>query len=230
MLRVLAVVSLLPVAGCFPAVVHPTRVGSEFRLAPVLSTSLVEDSSGGSPNVWRGPTVSLDVEASLGIRDTSSGSQGMGLRLGGSGGLAGYGGSVYVELPRGWLGEVDAGLGILFHRGLVRVQMPYLQFGALRGSESSWFMRNGVAWITTRDSTDRRPAWVPTLGWMRHRSGTGGTIDGALYLTGIVGNQPQARRGCILFECVGGESAFVRTLLILGMSVSLPFQALAVWR
>ena len=212
------------VVGCYSTVVHPTRVDNSFRLGAALSVSAVTDSSfygeGSSVEAQRSLFPTLDLEASLGIRDTSVGDPGFGLRLSGRAGLSGYGGAAYVELPRAWAGDIDAGFGVQAHQGRVDFVMPYFQFGAMRGTESSWFLRNGVASVATSDSTDRRLLWLPTVGWYRHRRNG---IDGGLFLSAVIGNQPFVHRECILFGCLAAVSGGgVRTFLILGMTVSAP--------
>ena len=223
MRRLFASGLLASIAGCYPALVHPTRVESAFRLGAAVSVSLVSDSASIAPDgrVQDEVTVlpSVDLQASLGIRDTSAGSPGLGLRLAAVLGLGGYGGSAYVELPRVWAGDIDAGVGVDLHRSALRVVMPYVQFGAMRGSASSWFVRNGVARVAARDSTEWKLLWLPTAGWYRHRRNG---FDGGLYLTAVIGNQPLVVRECILFGCFAYGNAFMRTFLIFGTTVTFP--------
>ena len=222
--RILALAPLTFVAGCFTTVVHPTRVNSEFRLGTALSISVVSDSS---TSVESGPTeaktttlATLDLDASIGIRDTAVGDPGFGLRISGRVGLGGYGGSAYAELPRAWAGAIDAGFVVQLHRGAVDMVMPYVQVGSMRGTESSWFLRNAAARVTAGDSTDWKLLWLPTVGWYRHRRSG---FEGGLYLSAVIGNQPRVDRPCILFDCLNSESGGgVRTFLIFGMTVSYP--------
>ena len=92
--------------------------------------------------------------------------------------------------------------------------MPYLQVGVMRGTESSWFMRNGIAWATAGDSSKRALLWLPTVGWYRHR---GSGTDRGLFLTAVIGNQPFIDRECYLHDCF----AHTRTVLIVGLMTSL---------
>ena len=224
-MRVPLAIGLVSIMGCYSTLVHPTRVNSEFRLGAALSVSGVSDSSS---NVESAPTrakaatlPSLDLEASLGIRDTSAGDPGFGLRVSGRVGLGGYGGAAYAELPRAWAGDIDAGFGVQLHRNAVTMFMPYVQVGAMRGTESSWFLRNGVASVRDNDTaTDWSMLWIPTIGWYRHRRSG---FDGGLYLSALIGDQPIIKRDCIIFGCLAGEGGGgVRTFLIFGMTVSAP--------
>lgn len=232
MVRVRPFALLFFVAGCYSTVVHPTRVNSEFRVGAALSISIVSDSStsveGGTTDTKAATLPSLDLEASLGIRDTSAGDPGFGLRLSGRVGFGGYGGSAYAELPRAWAGDIDAGFGVQLHGGAVDMFMPYVQVGAMRGTESSWFLRNGAAWVTTSDSTDWKLLWIPTVGWYRHRQSG---FEGGVYLSAVIGDQPIVKTECVLFGCLGGDNAGgMRTFLILGMTVSNPLAGDAVRR
>lgn len=232
MLRVLPFALLPFAAGCYSTVVHPTRVNSEFRLGAALTVSVVSDSStsveGGTTEAKTATLPSLDLEASLGIRDTSVGNPGFGLRLSGRVGLGGYGGAAYAELPRAWAGDIDAGFGVQLHRSRVDMVMPYVQVGAMRGTESSWFVRNGAARVMASDSTDWKLLWIPTVGWYRHRRSG---LEGGVYLSAVIGDQPIVKRECILFGCLGSdEGGGVRTFLIFGMNVGYPLAGDAVRR
>ena len=220
----LAIACLVSSVGCYSTLVHPTRVNSEFRLGAALSVSVVSDSASNiessSTQAKSATLPSLDLEASLGIRDTSVGDPGFGLRISGRAGLGGYGGAAFAELPRKWIGDLDAGLGIQLHRGVTAMVMPYFQIGAMRGTESSWFLRNGAAKVRESDSTGWRLLWIPTVGWFRHRRSG---FEGGLFLTAVIGDQPTLERECVLFGCLAGEDGGgVRTYLIFGMSVSSP--------
>ena len=220
----LAIACLISSGGCYSTLVHPTRVNSEFRLGAALSVSVVSDSSSNiesGPGKAKAATLpSLDLEASLGMRDTSVGDPGFGLRVSGRVGLGGYGGAAFAELPRKWIGDIDAGFGVQLHNSAVDMIMPYVQIGAMRGTESSWFLRNGAARVTAGDSTDWRLLWIPTVGWYRHRRSG---FEGGLFLTAVIGDQPTVRSECVLFGCLAGEDGGgVKTFLIFGMSISSP--------
>ncbi len=220
----LAIACLTSSVGCYSTLVHPTRVNSEFRLGAALSVSVVSDSSS---NVESGPgktqtstLPSLDLEASLGIRDTSVGDPGFGLRISGRVGLGGYGGSAFAELPRKWIGDIDAGFGVQLHNSTVDLIMPYFQIGVMRGTESSWFLRNGAARVTASDSTDWRLLWIPTVGWYRHRRSG---FEGGVFLTAVIGDQPTVANECLLFGCLASaDGGGVKTFVIFGMSISSP--------
>ena len=92
--------------------------------------------------------------------------------------------------------------------------------GAMRGTESSWFVRNGISWVDVGRSTERTVLWLPTVGWYRHRRNG---FEGGLYLSAVIGDQPIVERECILFGCLASEGGgSVRTFLIFGMTVSYP--------
>ncbi len=86
-----AVIGFLATTGCFSVMPHPTRVDNAFRLGATLSVSAVSDSSSNiedaSTDVEMGALPLLDLEASIGIRDTSIGNPGFGLRLAGVAGI-----------------------------------------------------------------------------------------------------------------------------------------------
>jgi len=207
--------ALVLCASCYPALAHPTRVEGGLRLGAVLGTSFGTDSSDESQDVTNVVIPSIDLELSVGIRDTSN-AAGAGYRIGGMAGFRGLGASIYAEVPRPWLGTFDAGLGFAAHRGEMKFLMPYGQFGRASGSRSSWFLRNGIAWVADRDSSTWSALWIPSVGsWRRF-----GSREGAIWVTAVVGNQPRIERTCIFFECFSGTSSFVRTSVILGFTYS----------
>jgi len=212
----LTCLALVLCTACFPALAHPTRVERGLRLGAVLGTSFGTDSGAESHELTNVVIPSIDLELSVGIRDTASAGA-AGYRLGGMAGFRGLGLSVYAETPRPWLGTFDAGLGFAAHQGEMKFLMPYAQFGRASASGSSWFIRNGIAWMADRDSSTWSALWIPSVGsWRRF----GRHRDGAIWLTAVVGNQPRIERDCLFFECFSGSSSFVRTSVILGFSYS----------
>ena len=210
----------IAVAGCFPALAHPTRVEPGLRLGAVLGASFGTD-SGDSGDLTHVVIPSIDLELALGIRDTSRAGA-AGLRIAGMAGFRGLGASLYAEAPRPWLGGLDAGLGFAAHHGQMKLRMPYVQFGGANGSGSSWFIRNGLAWVADRDSSRWNALWVPSVGFWRR---FGGHRDGAVWVSGVIGHQPRIERDCFFFECFSGSSSFLRTSVIFGMTYSLPLGA-----
>ena len=206
-----AVAAVFWLAGCYPVFSHPTRVDPGFRLASYASVSLVSDSSIEEGRTRLAAMPSIDFEASLGVRDTSR-DNGYGLRLAASGGFSGFGVSTYVELPRGNFGMFDTGVGLAVHGGVLSMWTPYVQFGRHEDEDMSWFVRNGVAFVTPADSSRRSVLWLPTVGIARHRP----YRDSALFLSAVVGNQ-QLLDGPCYFSCEGPS---LRTLVMVGASVS----------
>jgi hypothetical protein len=204
-------VGLTCFTGCFPVLAHPTRVESGFKLSSFTSVSLVSDSTGEPSRATYTVLPSIDFEASLGIRDTSR-IDGPGLRLAASGGLSGLGASAYLEWPRDQFGDFDLGFGIAGHGGALNTWTPYLQVGRYESEDMSWFVRNGVTFATSSDSTNWAVLWVPTVGIVRHRP----YRDAALFLSAVVGSQ-QAVDGPCFFSC---EGPTMRTRVMLGASVS----------
>lgn len=208
----LALLGLPALAGCFPVL---ARVESGFRLAAISSFAIVSDSGAESGDVARAVVPSFDLEASLGIRDTSR-DYGPGLRLAASAGLGGYGGSAYVELPRDQFGDLDVGIGVATHHGALSLWSPYLQLGRREGQDMSWFLRNGVSFAAPADSSDWSILWVPTVGIALHRP----SRDAGLFLSAVIGRQQRVERACFFFECFSYSNSFVRTQVMIGASVS----------
>ena len=216
MKRSAACLALIVCAGCFPALAHPTTVERGVRLGAVLGASFGSDSGGESQQLTNVVIPSIDVDISVGIRDTSN-ANAVGYRVGGVAGFRGLGASIYAEAPRQWLGTFDAGLGFAAHQGEMKFLMPYLQLGRASASGSSWYIRNGLAWMADRDSSQWSALWIPSVGtWRRF----GRNREGAIWLTAIIGNQPRIERDCVFFECFSGSSNFVRTSVILGFTYS----------
>jgi hypothetical protein len=206
-----ALAGLICITGCYPVLSHPTRAESGFRLTSFTSFAMVSDSGDDAGRRSLLFVPSIDFEASLGIRDTSR-DDGAGLRLAASGGLSGYGGSAYVEVPRDLFGSFDVGFGVAGHGGALTLWTPYLQFGRYESEDMSWFVRNGIAFTAKVDSGKGSVLWVPTVGIVRHRS----SRDAALFLSAVVGSQPLLDGPC-LFACSGPS---MRTLVMVGASMS----------
>ena len=209
-----ALAALFGVTGCFPVFAHPTRVESAFQVSATSTLGFVTDSAGQTGDVTRGLLPVIDLEASLGMRDSTR-EDGLGLRLSVSAGLSGYGGSAYFEAPRELFGAIDLGVGLAGHHGGISFWTPYLQFGRQYQQDRSWFVRNGVAFTTTTDSTDGAVVWIPTVGIVSQRA----RGNGALFLSAVVGRQQRVERTCLFFECFSYSNSFVRTQVMLGVSL-----------
>jgi hypothetical protein len=207
---------LVCVTGCYPVLVHKTRVEPGFQVSTVLNLAFVTDSAGQTGDVARGVVPSFDLEASVGIRDSSR-DNGPGLRLSAFAGLGGYGGSAYVEAPRSLIGDFDLGFGLAGLHGGVSLWTPYVQIGRAHREDLSWFVRNGVAFGTPSDSADGAVVWIPTVGIFRHRA----QRDASLFISAVVGRQQRVERACLFFDCLSSYSnSFVRTQVMLGASLS----------
>jgi hypothetical protein len=214
-MRVLiALAGSLGVTGCFPVFAHPTRVASAFQISATSTLGFVTDSAGQTGDVARGLLPVFDLEASLGIRDSTR-DDGPGLRLSASAGFSGYGGSAYVEAPRDLFGTLDLGVGLAGHRGGVSFWTPYMQLGRQYQQDLSWFVRNGVAFATSADSTDGAVVWIPTVGIVRQRTRS----NSAFFLSAVVGRRQRVERACLFFECFSYSNSFVRTQVMLGASL-----------
>jgi hypothetical protein len=205
----LAAVLCVVLPGCYPVLGHPTRVESGAIMRVILSTTFISDSTYEGVSVPFPGVPSLDVELSTGIRDTSFDSRGPGLRLGASAGLSGFGLSAYAELPRHWLNEADAGVGIAFHGGALASWMPYAQFGRRMNERHDWFVRNALA-FGHDESARHSMLWIPTLGVTRvTRTGS----EYALFLSLVFGNQPWIERPCFLCD-----PAYAKSRVMIGLS------------
>lgn len=207
----MAFAAMLCLTGCFPVLAHPTRVERGLRLSSFTSVSLVSDSAPDPERATFTLLPAVDFEVSIGTRDSLR-DDGPGLRLAASGGMSGYGGSVYLELPRDQWGTIDTGIGIAGHRGIASLWTPYFQFGRYESDDMSWFVRNGVAFAAASDSASWAVLWIPTVSIVRHRT----YRDAAVFLSTIVGNQERTRRPCF-FDC---PSSYLRTRVMLGVSVN----------
>jgi hypothetical protein len=206
-----ALAFLTAVSGCYPIIAHPTRVESGMKLTTLSSFAMVSDSAAGDERRSLAVVPSIDVEAALGIRDTTR-TDGTGLRISAFAGFSGYGGSVYLEAPREFLGSFDAGAGVAAHAGFGGVWTPYVQFGRREDEEMSWFVRNSAAFTARHDSTAAAVVWIPTVGIVRQRSNR----ENVMFLSAVVGRQPLYQGPC-LFACEGPS---LRTLVMVGASLS----------
>ena len=131
-------VLVLVSASCYPALAHPTRVGSGFSVTTTLGMHVAEDRSvfpdGKPPRARLWP--SFGVNAALSIRDTSAIEEGVGLRLSVGTGFAMPIWQAYLELPRDRFGPYDAGVGVALHGARPRLVMPYAQFGRQLGERA----------------------------------------------------------------------------------------------
>lgn len=203
-------------SGCYPAMAHPTRVGSGFSVITTLGMHVAEDaqilSDGRDPQVHLLPT--FGVNAALSIRDTSATDDGVGLRLSVGTGFAMPIWQAYVELPRDRFGEYDAGVGVALHGARPRLVMPYAQFGRQIGERRLWwFTQQGVAFGSTSRTTESVAIWVPTVAVA---SGVAGG-EASLFVTGVVGGSSAVHEE-ICRVCVSGSRSITRNYLLVGVS------------
>ena len=203
-------------SACYPAMAHPTRVGSGFSVITTLGMYLAEDArilpGGEDSQVHLLPT--FGVNAALSIRDTSVTDEGVGLRLSVGTGFAMPIWQAYVELPRDRFGEYDAGVGVALHGARPRLVMPYAQFGRQIGERRFWwFTQQGVAFGTTSRPSESVAIWVPTVAVA---SGVAGG-EASLFLTGVVGGSSAVHKE-ICRVCVSGSRSITRNYLLFGVS------------
>jgi hypothetical protein len=218
--RMFATISLATIigtgTGCYPAMAHPTRVGSGFSVITTLGMYVSEDQGlgpGAPPTQVRmHPTFGLN--AALSIRDTSATEDGVGLRLSVGTGFAMPIWQAYVELPRDRFGPYDAGVGVAVHGARPRLVMPYAQFGRQLGERRAWwFTQQGIAFGSTSGSGSSGAIWVPTVAVA---SGAAGG-EASLFLTGVVGGTgPLHEEICRV--CVSGTRSVTRNYLLFGVS------------
>lgn len=187
-----AIVLLLPVVGCVPAVAH-------------------------SPRVWAGPSLGASASATAGPA-YEAGDDGRNRFLWGPVGLnAGYGWSsatqdlpsvrvgihvpvpvvalvqpdLYIQVPRKAVGGLDAGVGVsVVAAEMGRVAMPYVQVGSIGNGGSGWYTTQGFYRNSRNVSQTSRPvlrsdAWIPSIayaiGGRRHTT--------HVFATGVLGQQ-----------------------------------------
>ncbi len=202
-------------SACLPVMPHPTRVDAAFRVGVASGIAMVVDSNTTREDVRAVGVPFADLDVALGIRDTTSVDK-PGVRLAGSAGMTGIGGSAYLELPRRMFGILDAGAGIAYHRGSFNTLLPYAQFGGPISRDADWFVRNAVAFV--RNPTDHESAtlWMPSAGMFRRN----GSRMSSVYLAAVIGGQPRIRRYCVIYRCIPYSNRDVHTFLIVGGSVS----------
>jgi hypothetical protein len=202
--------------GCYPAMAHPTRVGSGFSVITTVGMYVSEDQGllqGAPPARVRMHPI-LGMNAALSVRDTSSTEDGFGLRLSVGTGFAMPIWQAYVELPRDRFGPYDAGVGVALHGARPRLVMPYAQFGRQVGERRAWwFTQQGIAFGSTSDRRSSGAIWVPTVALA---SGVAGG-EASLFLTGVVGGTgPLHEEICRV--CVSGTRSVTRNYLLVGVS------------
>jgi len=202
----------IPLAGCFPPVVHPTRVEpgpaiSASTWAQVAEVIEVDDDA----HVRALPNFSIRLAA--GFADTLR--DGVNTLVSFGAGLNGVSADGYLEIPRSALGDLDAGLGMVWQNGPLGVVMPYVQVGRLLNAHSAWFTSQGLAIVSSQDSDETTPVWMSTVGFSR--SGAGRT--GIVFVSAIIGRS-------FGYEC---RSCFSRLLIrrsyvLVGVSGDLPMR------
>ena len=207
---------LVAVSACYPAMAHPTRVGSGFSVTTTLGMYAAEDTTvilgGEEGRVRLLPT--FGINAALSIRDTSATDDGVGLRLSVGTGFAMPIWQAYLELPRDRFGAYDAGFGLALHGARPRLVMPYAQFGRQLGERRTWwYTQQGVAFGTTSRGRESGAIWVPTVAVASGVSGG----EASLFLTGIVGGSGPIHEE-ICRVCVSGTRRVTRNYLLVGVS------------
>lgn len=158
----LSLVFTVAASACYPMLSHEPRV--EPGVSIVLHNGL---------HFHRGPSDSLrprrhrvipamGFQVAMGFR--SADSDGPAIRLAGGLNVLALAalGDIYLESPRAFLGEVDAGLGIGAQFGDQMAMLPYFTLGHRIGEESSWFTTHAVG--ATRFPGDNwHTVWLPTL-------------------------------------------------------------------
>ncbi|HZI29590.1 MAG TPA: hypothetical protein VFD64_15580 [Gemmatimonadaceae bacterium] len=218
--RMFATISLATVigagSGCYPAMAHPTRVGSGFSVITTLGMYVSEDQGlvPGAPPTQVRMHPTFGMNAALSIRDTSATEDGVGLRVSVGTGFAMPIWQAYVELPRDRFGPYDAGVGVAVHGARPRLVMPYAQFGRQVGERRVWwFTQQGIAFGSTSGSRSSGAIWVPTVAVA---SGAAGG-EASLFLTGVVGGTgPLHEEICRV--CVSGTRSVTRNYLLFGVS------------
>jgi hypothetical protein len=218
--RMFATISLATIIGtgaaCYPAMAHPTRVGSGFSVITTLGMYVSEDQGlgPGAPPTQVRMHPTFGMNAALSIRDTSATEEGVGLRVSVGTGFAMPIWQAYVELPRDRFGAYDAGVGVAVHGARPRLVMPYAQFGRQLGERRVWwFTQQGIAFGSTSGSRSSGAIWVPTVAVA---SGAAGG-EASLFLTGVVGGTgPLHEEICRV--CVSGTRSVTRNYLLFGVS------------
>lgn len=203
-------------AACYPAIAHPTRVGSGFSVTTTVGMFVSEDQSvfpdGQPPRARLWP--SFGINAALSIRDTSAVEDGVGVRLSVGTGFAMPIWQAYLELPRDRFGAYDAGVGVALHGARPRLVMPYAQFGRQLGERRAWwYTQQGIAFGATSLGRASGAIWVPTVAVASGLSGG----EGSLFLTGILGGN-RALHEEICRGCVSTDRQVTRNLLVFGVS------------
>jgi len=218
--RMIAIVSLAGIigtgAGCYPAMAHPTRVGSGFSVLTTLGMYVAEDRTivpiGEPPEVRAWPT--FGISAALSIRDTTALDDGVGLRLSVGTGFAMPIWQAYLELPRDRFGPYDAGVGIALHGARPRLVMPYVQFGRQVGERRAWwYTQQGVAFGATSRGEPSGLIWIPTVAVASGLSGG----EASLFLTGIVGGNRSVHEE-VCRVCGGDARQVSRNYMLFGVS------------
>jgi hypothetical protein len=209
-------ITLLLTTACYPAIAHPTRVGSGFSVITTLGMNVAEDDgvlvTAPPPKRVAMPTFGLN--AALSIRDTSSLDAGPGLRLSVGTGFAVPIWQVYLELPRDQFGALDAGLGVALHGARPRLVMPYAQVGQQIGaSRRFWFTQQGLAFGSTSRGRGSGPMWIPTVAMA---SGAPGG-EASVFLTGIIGGSSAVHKE-ICIGCGPPSRIVRRNMLLVGVS------------
>jgi hypothetical protein len=214
--RALAV--LLPViaaGACYPAIAHPTRVGSGFSVQTTLGMYLAEDDAAvGSDDREIHVLPTFGINAAISIRDTSATDEGVGLRVSVGTGFAMPVWQAYLELPRDRFGPYDAGVGVAVHGARPRLVMPYAQFGRQLGARRAWwYTQQGVAFGSTSTGGAAGAVWLPTVAMAAGPPGG----EASIFLTGIVGGSGSLHED-ICRVCVPGTRMITRNYLLFGVS------------
>jgi hypothetical protein len=206
---------IVALCSCYPAMAHPTRVGSGFSVISTLGVHVAEDEDVLQSSAPRrhGFSPTFGLSAALSVRDTSATADGPGFRFSVGTGFAMPVWQAYMELPRGRFGDLDAGAGIALHGARPRLVMPYLQAGRQFGERRSWFSQQGFAFGSTANGRSSGVLWIPTVAIA---SGLAGG-EASVFLTGVIGGRSSLHQE-ICSACTGGSRVITRNLLIAGVS------------
>ena len=163
------------VAGaCLPAIAHGPAIDQGWSVGATASFSSVrEDEAEGIDDVLFAP---LGVNGAYGWRPESDGRPAF--RVGLHVPAIFYAlpqVDLYVQAPRRWLGDFQAGVGAATS---AFSEAPYLQVGRVREDGSGWHLTH--AWIDSHD-VDLRPLWMTQVAY---QFGARGGVTNQVFVAG----------------------------------------------
>jgi hypothetical protein len=208
-----SLLALIPTLACYPAVAHPTRVGSGFSVQTTLGMHVSRNhvQTTGADERLINPT--FGINAALSVRDTTAGDEGIGVRLSIGTGFSSPIWQAYVELPRDRFGVYDAGVGVAVHGSTPRIVMPYAQVGRQFGRNRSWYTQQGFAVASSKRENKSSVMWIPTVAFS---SGAGGG-EASLFITGVVGGSKFVHEE-LCRTCADDLGRVNRSMLLMGVS------------